>query len=137
MQTLWKIQQDWGALLTIVRDIHDFMLAIFKHWADFEHRLHYTISTPCYRVPISMRRNVSLFQSFKINIHWDWIFFRYLIRDESVIEYIFLYLFCALNIHLAGAFLFVSDAGFFGINMYLVAGFQDLADNFAEIRSIK
>lgn len=59
--------------------------------------------------------------------------FRYLLREESIFEYIILFLFSALNIQLNAAFLFVSDAGFFGIILYLVAAFENLADDFREI----
>lgn len=52
-------------------------------------------------------------------------------------EYIAFFLYSAFNIQLNAAFLFASDAGFFGINLYLVAAFEDLTDNFKEIEKIK
>ncbi|XP_055299416.1 odorant receptor 4-like [Sitodiplosis mosellana] len=60
----------------------------------------------------------------------------YLLREESMFEYIVLFLYSALNIQLNAAFLFVADAGFFGINLYLVAAFENLADDFRKIERI-
>lgn len=48
-----------------------------------------------------------------------------------------LFLYSALNIQLNAAFLFVADAGFFGINLYLVAAFENLTDDFREIEIIE
>lgn len=35
------------------------------------------------------------------------------------------------------AFLFASEASFFGLNIYLIAAFKDLMDNFREIEKIE
>lgn len=60
-----------------------------------------------------------------------------MLRKETVWEYICFFLYSALNIQLNAAFLFVADAGFIGINLYLIAAFEDLADNLQEIEQIK
>lgn len=60
-----------------------------------------------------------------------------MLRDETLWEYIPLFVFSALNIQLNAAFLFSSDAGFFGIILYLVAAFEDLTDNFQQIERIE
>lgn len=62
---------------------------------------------------------------------------RYLLRKESISEYIGIFLYSALNIQLNAAFLFASDAGFFGIILYMIAAFEDLTDNFQEIKQIE
>lgn len=60
-----------------------------------------------------------------------------MLREESISEYIVLFVYSALNIQLNAAFLFVADASFFGINLYLVAAFENLTDDFREIETIK
>lgn len=62
---------------------------------------------------------------------------RYLLREETLLEYIVFFVYSAVNIQLNAAFLFASDAGFFGINLYLAAAFEDLIDNFKEIENIE
>lgn len=61
---------------------------------------------------------------------------RYLLREESLWEYICFFAFSTLNIQLNAAFLFVADVGFIGINLYLIAAFADLTDNLQEIEQI-
>lgn len=52
-------------------------------------------------------------------------------------EFIAFFIYSALNIQLNAAFLFASEASFFGINLYMVAAFEDLMDNFGEIEKIQ
>lgn len=74
-------------------------------------------------------------KSFVLNVSFPQL--RYLLREETLVEYIAFFFFSAVNIQLNAAFLFASDAGFFGINLYLVAAFEDLSDNFKEIENIE
>lgn len=84
----------------------------------------------------NIQNNIKKGDEFMLQLIWiDLI--RYLLRSETIWEYVCLFVYSALNIQLNAAFLFVADAGFIGINLYLIAAFEDLIDNLQEIEQIK